>query len=55
MDYLLLHVSILFVLSVPSGDSRTQDGHLVQLEELLTEAVLQVLVHLAAGTQKIRG
>lgn len=50
---LVLHVPLLPVLRLllrrPGGSSRTQDGHLVQLEELLTQAVLQVLVQLAAG------
>lgn len=50
MVNLLVHVPILPVLlCLPSGSRRTQDGHLVQLEELLTQAVLQVLVQLAAS------
>lgn len=50
--YLLLHVPVsLLLLSFSDGSWRAQDGHLVQLEELLTQAVLQVLVQLAAGTQ----
>ena len=47
--YLLLHVSVPLLLSLPNGSGRAQDGHLVQLEELLTQAVLQVLVQLTAG------
>lgn len=49
MANLLLHVPILLLLLLflPRG-SRTLDGHLVQLEELLAQAVLQVLVQLAA-------
>lgn len=54
---LVLHVPLLpllrLLLCLPSGSRRTQDGHLVQLEELLTQAVLQVLVQLAAGRKKI--
>lgn len=42
--YLLLHVPISLLLYLPDGSRRAQDGHLVQLEELLTQAVLQVLV-----------
>lgn len=56
MVNLLLHVPfllpLLFLLRLPRGSRRTQDGHLVQLEELLTKAVLQVLVQLAAGRRK---
>lgn len=50
--YLLLHVSISLLSSC--GGSRAQDGNLIQLEELLTQAVLQMLVQLAAGTQNVR-
>lgn len=49
MVNLALHVPLRFLLCLPSGSRRTQDGHLVQFEELLTQAVLQVLVQLAAG------
>lgn len=49
--YLLLHVPISLLVHPCDGSRRTQDGHLVQLEELLTQAVLQVLVQVAAGTQ----
>lgn len=53
MVNLVLHVPVFsllrFLLHLPSGSRRTQDGHFVQLEELLTQAVLQVLVQLAAG------
>lgn len=49
MANLLLHVPVLLLLLfLPRGSRRTLDGHLVQLEELLTQAVLQVLVQLAA-------
>lgn len=55
---LVLHVPLLpllrFLLCLPSGGRRAQDGHLVQLEELLTQAVLQVLVQLAAGRKIIK-
>lgn len=54
MVYLLLHVPISLLLSLPSGSRGAQDEHLIQLEELLTQAVLQVLVQLAAGTQYVR-
>lgn len=54
MVYLLLHVPVsLLVLLHPrpisDGGRGALDGNLVQLEELLTQAVLQVLVQLAAG------
>lgn len=53
MVNLVLHVPLLcFLLCLPSGSRRTQDGHLVQLEKLLTQTVLQVLVQLAAGRKK---
>lgn len=52
--YLLLHVPVSLRLSLPDGSSRTKDGHLIQLQELLTQAVLQVLVQLAAGTKCVR-
>lgn len=56
MVNLVLHVPLFpilrFLLCLPSGSRRTQDGHLVQLEELLTQAVLQVLVQLAASRKK---
>lgn len=52
--YLLLHVPISLLLSLYDGSRRAQDGHLIQLEELLTQAVLQVLVQLAAGTKICR-
>lgn len=56
MVNLVLHVPLFpilcLLLRLPSGSRRTQDGHLVQLEELLTQAVLQVLVQLAASRKK---
>lgn len=51
MEYLLLHVAILFLLTLPNGRWRTQDGHLIQMEDLLAQAILEVLVHLAAESQ----
>lgn len=57
MVYLLLHVPISFLLLLFSFSGRSrgpQDGNLVQLEELLTQAVLQVLVQLAAGAKICR-
>lgn len=45
---LLFHVS----LSLGTGDHGSQDRHLVKLEELLTQTVLQVLVQLAARTER---
>lgn len=50
--YLLLHVSISFLLFLPHGSSRAQDGHFIQLQELLTQAVLQMLVQLEAWTRQ---
>lgn len=50
----MLHVSISLLLSLTNGSRGAQDGHLIQLQELLTQAVLQVLVQLAAGTQYVR-
>lgn len=52
--YLLIHVPVsllvlLHLLPFSDGSRGAQDGNLVQLEELLTQAVLQVLVQLAAG------
>lgn len=54
MAYLLLHVPVsllilLHLLAFSDGSWGAQDGNFVQLEELLTQAVLQVLVQLAAG------
>lgn len=52
--YLLLHVPVPLLLPLPEWGRRAQDGHLVQLEELLTQAVLQVLVQLATGRQFVK-
>lgn len=53
LKHLLLHVAVVVAppLALSDGRAGAQDGHLVQLEELLTQAVLQVLVQLAAGTE----
>ena len=48
--YLLLHVSIFLFLSLPDGSRWAQYGHLIELEELATQAVLEVLVQLTAVT-----
>lgn len=47
--YLLLHVPVFILLL--NGSRGAQYGHLIQLQELLTQAVLKVLVQLAAGKQ----
>lgn len=52
--YLLLHVPVSFhlllhCLPFSDGGRAALDGNVVQLEKLLTQAVLQVLVQLAAG------
>lgn len=52
--YLLLHVPISLLLSLPDSSRRALYGHLIQLEKLLTQAVLQVLVEMAAGTQNVK-
>lgn len=52
--YLLLHVPVSLLLSLTEWSRRAEDGHLVQLEELLTQAVLQVLVQLAAGRRFVK-
>lgn len=47
----MLHVPV--ALLVPLPDGRAEDGDLVQLQQLLTQTVLEVLVQLTAAQQNI--
>lgn len=50
--YRVISADLLFHVSLGTGDHGSQDRHLVKLEELLTQTVLQVLVQLAARTER---